>query len=55
MATQTDGQQQLVGRFNAINNGIFFIKDVDADNQELRVKLRIGGVLTERKVDTSAV
>lgn len=55
MVAETQGQKYSFSKFNAQNQGIFYIYNVDGDNQELRVKLRIGSVLTECKVDTSAV
>jgi hypothetical protein len=55
MVTQTEGQKYSVSKFNAQNQGIFYIKDIDADNQGVFVKILIDGVLTERQVDTSAV
>jgi hypothetical protein len=55
MPAHTEGQKYSVSKFNTQNQDIFYIKDIDADNQGVFFKIRIGGVLTERQVDTSAV
>jgi hypothetical protein len=53
MVAPTDGQKQSASRFNAKNEGILYIMDVDADNSGLFVKIRENGVLVEHRVDTS--
>jgi hypothetical protein len=52
MPASAEGQKYSFSKFNAQNHGLFYIKDIDADNQGVFVKLRIGRVLTERQVDT---
>jgi hypothetical protein len=53
LVAQTEGQKQSASRFNARNEGVLYIKDVDADNSGLFVKIRENGVLVEHRVDTS--
>jgi hypothetical protein len=55
MVTQTEGQKFTVSRFNANNEGVLYVRNLDSDNEGVFVKIRVGGVLTERQVDTSAV
>jgi hypothetical protein len=44
--SQSEGERFRIGRFKISNQGFLEIRDIDANNQKLIVKLRISGVIT---------